>query len=98
MKKIKIVFLHGLAGSWRNFEYLKKEFPDYQTISFDLAQGLENIHDSVAKKIDHQKTEILSLIGDFQKHLEQEKASKNTIKNYVADVKHFLTWIEINHA
>src|SRR3989338_8495283 len=36
MKKIKIVFLHGLAGSWRNFEYLKKEFPDYQTISFDL--------------------------------------------------------------
>lgn len=36
MGKATIVFLHGLTGSKHYFEYLKKEFSDYQTISFDL--------------------------------------------------------------
>jgi pimeloyl-ACP methyl ester carboxylesterase len=31
-----LVFLHGLVGSKNNFEYLEKEFPNYQTMSFDL--------------------------------------------------------------
>jgi pimeloyl-ACP methyl ester carboxylesterase len=35
-KDFTIVFLHGLVGSKNNFEYFEKEFPDYQTISFDF--------------------------------------------------------------
>jgi len=31
-----IIFLHGLVGSKNNFEYLKKEFSDYQIVAFDL--------------------------------------------------------------
>lgn len=33
---IKVVFLHGVAGSKSNFVYLEKEFPNYETLSFDL--------------------------------------------------------------
>lgn len=32
----KIIFLHGFVGSKNNFEFLEKEFSDYQTLSFDL--------------------------------------------------------------
>ena len=31
-----LIFLHGLVGSKNNFEYLEKEFPDYQITSFDI--------------------------------------------------------------
>jgi len=34
------------------------------------------------------------LLPKFEKFLNKEKASNNTIKNYVNDVKQFLTWME----
>lgn len=34
------------------------------------------------------------ILGHFKKHLEEEKVSANTIKNYLSDVKHFLSWLE----
>jgi len=39
-----------------------------------------------------QKTEILE---EFKKSLEEEKASPFTIKNYLADIRNFLTWVEL---
>ena len=36
------------------------------------------------------------VVGHFQKHLESQKVSKNTVKNYISDVKHFLEWFETN--
>ena len=33
-------------------------------------------------------------LAHFQKHLESEEVSKNTIKNYISDVRHFLNWLE----
>lgn len=76
----------------RRFSTLRK-FSEFlvnsNIISFDIASGLENI---VVQR--SNKNNIFSLVEDFQKHLESQKASKNTIKNYVADVKHFLTWTE----
>lgn len=39
-----------------------------------------------------QKTKILE---EFRSSLENEKASPMTIKNYLADIKNFLTWVEI---
>jgi len=58
---IKIVFLHGLVGSKNNFEYLEKEFPKYQTLSFDLL-GFGN----------ETKPDIDYSLGDFIKFLESK--------------------------
>ena len=42
-----------------------------------------------------QKTLASSpLLTEFEKHLTLESSSKNTVKNYVSDVRHFLTWLE----
>lgn len=54
-----IVFLHGLVGSKNNFKYLEKEFPNYNTISFDLI-GFGN---EVKPKIDYN-------LDDFMKFLD----------------------------
>jgi len=34
------------------------------------------------------------ILGNFQKHLEKEKVSPITLKNYLSDLKHFLGWLE----
>lgn len=36
------------------------------------------------------------VLGHFKKHLESQNVSKNTVKNYLSDVKHFLSWLETN--
>lgn len=59
MKKVIIVFLHGLVGSKNYFQYLKKEFPDYQTISFDII----GFGDEIKPKINYD-------LDDFMKFLE----------------------------
>jgi site-specific recombinase XerD len=68
------------------------------TLSFDLTRELENVADSSCRKLSRESEKISTLIADFQKHLEGKNASKNTIKNYIADVRHFFTWIDIYHA
>lgn len=35
-----------------------------------------------------------NLLARFQKSLEEEKVSPLTIKNYLSDLRHFLTWLE----
>jgi site-specific recombinase XerD len=35
------------------------------------------------------------ILDGFKKHLEAEKTSTNTVKNYLADIKNFLTWVEL---
>jgi site-specific recombinase XerD len=34
------------------------------------------------------------VLSKFQKHLEKEKVSPLTIKNYLSDLRHFLGWLE----
>lgn len=63
-------------------------------IDFDLAKNLENV--SVAMK--NNRYELCFLVKDFQKHLEAKKASKNTIKNYTADIQQFLSWFDHHYA
>ncbi len=71
--------------------HLSRFLTESQIINFDFMDNLENIN-SPAKKV------VLNpLLEDFEKHLKQNKASSNTIKNYLSDVRHFLTWLEINH-
>lgn len=58
-----------------------------QIIDFDFMDGLSGTGlSSTNKSVD-------PLISKFEKHLEKEKASKNTIKNYMADIKHFISWV-----
>jgi len=57
----------------------------------DFMQGVENI--SEGKSFKKVPAEVLQA---FQAYLEAEKVSKNTVKNYVSDVRHFLAWLESN--
>jgi len=37
-------------------------------------------------------------INEFKQHLDQQDLSKNTIRNYIADIKNFASWYEEHHA
>ena len=53
-----------------------------QIIDVDFVRGIENA------------TEIKGAVSEFKSYLESEKISKNTVKNYISDVKQFLSWFE----
>lgn len=63
-----------------------------QTIDFDFMAEVENISEAKSKK-----TSLSPFINEFRGYLESEKISPNTIKNYVSDIRQFLTWLEANH-
>lgn len=58
-----------------------------QILDFDFMNGITNISQVSA-------TDTYPLLPQFEKFLSKEKASDNTIRNYVNDVKQFLTWLE----
>lgn len=58
-----------------------------QILDFNFMDGIANISS--------RKTPFTyPLITQFEKHLEAEKVSKNTIKNYLSDIKQFISWLE----
>lgn len=63
-------------------------------LSFDFAKNLQNISLNTSNKA----VNFYSVVDEFRKHLEENKASQNTIKNYLADIRHFLNWIDSHHA
>ncbi len=60
-----------------------------QILDFDFMNGIQNITLSENVKPDHHK-----LVLGFQKHLEGQNVSHNTVKNYVSDIRQFLYWLE----
>lgn len=62
-------------------------------LSFDFAKNLQNISIATSPKA----INFHAITEDFRKYLEGSKASKNTIKNYLADVRHFLAWVNQNY-
>lgn len=42
-----------------------------------------------------EKSPKLKILEEFKRHLEGEKVSPITIKNYLSDLRNFLAWIEI---
>ena len=58
-----------------------------QILDFDFMEGISNI--SLVSNSDPYP-----LLPQFEKFLSKEKASNNTVKNYVNDVKQFLAWME----
>jgi site-specific recombinase XerD len=61
-------------------------------MAFDFMQATGNI--SSSQKAGQKSLESSPLLLEFEKHLSLEKSSKSTVKNYVSDVRHFLTWLE----
>lgn len=60
-----------------------------QAIDQNFMDGVENI--SSRKSPVKTKSPI---VEEFKSHLEAQKASPNTIKNYLSDVRQFLSWLE----
>lgn len=60
-------------------------------LEFDFCAGVKNIQ-LIQEKPKTDKTE--SILLDFHQYLENEKISKNTIKNYLSDIKQFFNWVE----
>jgi len=58
----------------------------------NVSLGLKTEDARLTTRQGRQKTEVLE---EFKRHLEEEKASPLTIKNYLADIKNFLTWVEV---
>lgn len=58
-----------------------------QILDFDFMEGIANI--SLVSS-----TDTYPLLPQFEKFLSKEKASNNTIRNYVNDVKQFFAWME----
>jgi len=59
-----------------------------EILGFNFASGVSG---PIQKKFD-----LSSIVTSFEAHLEKEKVSKNTIKNYLSDVRQFLTWVQEN--
>lgn len=62
-----------------------------QVIDADFTKGIENV--SLNKPV---QTNTFSVMDDFKSFLEAEKVSASTLKNYMSDVRQFLTWLDSN--
>jgi len=58
-----------------------------QITDLNFMDGIQNLPSQTSSSVD-------PLIANFQKHLESQKVSKNTIKGYLSDVRHFINWLE----
>lgn len=67
--------------------HLAKFLTASQILDFDFMDGITNIPTG-------RPSLIHPVIIKFEKHLEAEKISKNTIKNYLSDIKQFISWVE----
>jgi len=84
------ISINTINRRFSTLRHLAKFLTEIQILDFDFTQNVENISSL-------KKTDINPLVINFQKHLEAERVSKNTVKNYVSDVKQFLTWLEANN-
>lgn len=69
--------------------HLSKFLTQSHAIDHDFAGGIENISSNLGKKPTTDP-----IFDDYRSFLESKKVSPNTIKNYLSDIRHFLTWLE----
>lgn len=70
--------------------HLAKFFLLSSILDFDFMDEINNVTSGETfrpGKYEH-------LVQGFSEHLVSEKASHNTIKNYLSDIKHFISWLE----
>lgn len=56
-------------------------------IKDDFVEGVQNVQR-------HNSSKNTPLITQYRRQLIQSGQSKNTIKNYISDVRHFLNWVK----
>ena len=67
-----------------------------QICDFDFMTGVTNMSGVLNTGAEAKNEPVEPTLLHFQKHLESQKISKNTIKNYISDIKHFMAWLESN--
>jgi site-specific recombinase XerD len=60
-----------------------------QILNFDFMEGLSNMDVFSGRNL-----LAYPLLAQFEKHLKEENISHNTIKNYLSDIKHFISWLD----
>ncbi len=63
-----------------------------QVVDLDFMSEIENISEAKVRR-----PKVSPLVNEFRGYLESEKVSPNTIKNYLSDVRQFLSWLESNN-
>ena len=106
-----IPFLNsGIAGEYRNcmvgndvpvktinrrlstLRHLARFLFSSNNLESDFMKDIENV-----SEIKTHISKVNPIIDDFRSYLESQKVSKNTIKNYLSDIRQFLTCVETNH-
>jgi site-specific recombinase XerD len=72
--------------------HLSRFLAETRVLDTNFMDGILNVNLNSNKKPD-----VNPIIGDFRQYLENEKVSANTIKNYLSDIKHFVSWLETNN-
>lgn len=87
--KIKVKTINRRLSTLRNFSNF---LFSNQIIDNDFMHGIQNTGIGIAGKMQGISTDI---VDEFRESLvRSEKASENTVRNYVSDVKSFLSWLE----
>lgn len=61
-------------------------------ISENPAKRVPNV---TLRQTTNNKQQSEEILEEFKRHLEEEKNSTNTIRNYLSDIKEFFTWAEV---
>jgi site-specific recombinase XerD len=90
-KKVPVKTVNRRLSTLRHFSkfLLTSEITD-----FDFMENIANLSLTTPKN----NLGSHPLIDDFEGFLEAEKVSRNTIKNYLSDIRQFMIWLENNHA
>jgi site-specific recombinase XerD len=91
-KKYMIANKHPVATVNRrlsSLRHLARYLVASQIVSEDFTLGIENI-----SLVRNDIATAFTVVHEFKSHLEAEKVSRSTVKNYTSDVNDFLTWLE----
>ena len=73
--------------------HLSKFLVESRAIDHDFTKDIENVSPNSDKK-----AVVNPIFNEFKSYLATEKVSPNTIKNYLSDIRQFLTWVETNQS
>jgi len=63
-------------------------------LSHDFAKNLTNVSENKIQQTNLVSAKTEDLLASYKEHLKANNASDYTIRNYLADIKQFLAWME----
>lgn len=82
-----------LSSANRRLSALRK-FGQFGTSHGWLVKNEVSLVRNLQASLVDQQSPNNKVLAKFKKHLEAEKVSRITIKNYLSDLRHFLSWLE----